>query len=424
MNQLVFSLFSRASRGSFKLVAAALLSASCLLTAQGQVSVTGSLYSYPGDGAPVADAPTVSFSSLVLGRDGQAGVMVVGQGGEATVSSYLYVGAINGSYGSNGVVSISGGTLYAPSVWMTMTSYSDSPYAASGTLSITDGGTLFTSELSVGRWKNCTSTITISNGTIKYINATSSTMVIGGTGSGTVHLQNGLVDLQTVYVGGQYSSGSASGTAVMTVSGGLLTTSGLVLGSVGTGEFYMNGGTTNVGGSVNVGNNRNGTLSVMAGTFTQAVSTYSYFTVGGNDGSAAVTFSNKADLIALSNLQVNSNGAMTLKLEGGNADFSGAVLTVDRLITSASAQMIIDLSDYAATEDKILDLMYVTNLSGSEGDISWVIEGLGSQYEIDGTGAYWDGNTLKIGINYIPEPSVSAALLGLLGVALAARRRK
>ena len=238
-------------------------------------------------------------------------------------------------------------------------------------------------------YTNSSGVMTVSSGSL----ALGSTASVGYWGKGSLHVNGGAVTLAGALLVG---SGSAA-TGTMTVSGGSLVASTATLGHYGTGSMYLTGGNAAFTGAVNVGV-RTGKGYLGISNATDNVSIGQTLSVGANG-----TLEVFADLsLADASSPIFNAGALSLDVLGGYA------VTLDNL-GAVSVDTQVWIAEVASDVDQ------------SVKDIVWQLNGLMEGYEAN---FEWIGNNLFLTVTPVPEPALSAALLALLSLALAVRRRK
>ncbi len=120
---------------------------------------------------------------------------------------------------------------------------------------------------------------------------------------------------------------------------------------------------------------------------------------------------------------VNMDGGTTTWISLNGTSTGGAdAITMDNLTILDGAKIVVDLSGFEITGETTVTVLTLTSGSGLEdADLS------ATGYDIMSWNVNIDWNAAKtalIATITIPEPSVAAALLGLLGLALVARRRR
>jgi T5SS/PEP-CTERM-associated repeat protein len=277
--------------------------------------------------------------SLSVGGSG-SGTLSITNGGSVIISSsnsgFDPIAYIGRDSGSTGVVTVNG----VGSIWNNSGDLSVGS-SGSGTLSITDGGSVINSNSGpdpsayIGRNSGSTGVVTVDGGGSIWNN--SSSLSVGGSGSGTLSITNGA---SVTCHGGGINSG------VVTVdgAGSTWTSNGAIgIGTQGSGTLsianggsvsYYGGGYINSGvvtvegagstwsaGSLSVGGYGSGTLSITSGG-----SVIGSGTVGGHTGSAGVvtvngigsTWKNSGDI------SIGDEGSGTLSItNGGSVDSAG-----------------------------------------------------------------------------------------------------
>lgn len=193
--------------------------------------------------------------------------------------------------------------------------------------------------------------------------------------------------------------------------------------SNGVASIVVNGGTFSSVGVTQVGQFGTGTLSITSGT-----ASFATLSVGAGTGSCSgsLEVSNAAQFAVAHDLTVGDYGRMRLTVVGAASGDTLVGSVGGVLSLSDSGGYVIDLSGLT-TEISLsdpMDVFYTSALGAGATDAQWVIEGYAFATPEGYTlAAFWDDTTLQVGLVAIPEPAWCAALLGLVGLALAARRR-
>nr|HPK54168.1 hypothetical protein [Smithellaceae bacterium] len=193
-----------------------------------------------------------------------------------------------------------------------------------------------------------------------------------------------------------------------------------------SGHIEMTGGTMSVSGLyLGGGSTETASMNLLGGSFYSD----SYVQIGTASAQGHMVISSKAD-VGLGGIWIGRSGKLTLVLDGGDGDFTRAVVDVtagnndNRYWASTGAQGEIDLSKYTATAEQTITLIHTAGIVQGSVDISWVISCLDEGKYSVGEGAYWNGSDLMLTISLVPEPAYAAGLLGFAALLLAARRRK
>ncbi len=386
---------------------------------------------------------TLNSSTLTMG-----GLLTIGYNGTASVTLTNSTLSANSShfisyYGLSATVSLNNSTLTGVQLHMGMYDSKSDP-SQTILLEINSGLASYSSTINLGRVSD--SRIVVNQGgTFRGGGAD-----IGAYAKGELLIQGGVVTLSNATLsrgeGGNgiisLNSGSLTilgntivglgNTASMTVNGGTASLQGLVVGgnglfdgrdaTIGTGSFVVNGGVVEVASTVAVCSGRGtGTLSVLGGTFRQTATETFSIGVTTTNGSGSAIFSSRANEISLGNVQVGRKGKLTLKIEGGDADVVGPVITLNSFDGDAAGYYQIDLSNYTGSVDKNIELIR-GGTAAEYANITWDIVGVINNYDIDNAEVFFENGSLWLGVP-IPEPSAAAGLLGLLALIMAAHRR-
>ncbi len=279
--------------------------------------------------------------------------------------------------------------------------------------------------------------------------ATASTYAVGANASGsmTVAAGGGVTFAGTLnqdyfYVG---SSSGAAGSSLNITGGQFLQTDGnIVIGQNGSGVMNIdNGGAVlmtflilghSAGGVINL---NDGSLDVqnMSVSPTFAPST-SININGGRFSAERLSFdrgefniSSKADSVEIARFSVGPDTTINFKLEGGDGAFSGPLMHVTTLSVYdwvGVPKLNVDLENYTATQNQSVEIFNFTNNGGEfdTDDLVFTVSGIDEDHYDVGTGIYWVGNTAMLDISIIPEPNISAFVMGAGVLALAFARRK
>ncbi len=351
----------------------------------GTISVNGGTFNAQatttmGTGAIHVSNAQATFSNVYAGVSGKTSTLSFGQNATATIRGYAYLSYSNSS--STNIL-VNGGRFDANS-----SAYLG--HSGSANLHITSGSANFNGGLTAGHWGSASGLIHMSGGALTVAGDTT----LGNNGAGVVTISAG-----DARFGGDFlMAGRATSNATVALSGGSMEIQGtLTVGGAGSAQLTVSGGAF-----------RAGALAV--GT-------------GGNP--SAVFLSNKASEIRTNTLTIGANASMTIAV-AGSVFTAAPILYVDGPASAdASATYTIDLSGYAATKNERIELMFVKENSPSFEDISWILKDLDTERYAVERGPFWDAGTLVLEITaLIPEPAHLSALLGLLALSAAARRRK
>ncbi|MCP3469532.1 autotransporter domain-containing protein [Bradyrhizobium sp. CCGUVB1N3] len=197
--------------------------------------------------------------------------------------------------------------------------------AATGQLTITNGGTLSDSNAAIGFQAGSTGTVTVTGAGSNWINV--GDISIGRAGSGTLQvLSGGSVSAVNAYLGDLTSSAHGD----LTVSGAgssFSTSSTLIVGNAGSGSLTIaNGGQVTSSGGVGIGFNGQGTVSVdgAGSSWTSA----GFFVVG-EQAQGTLSITNGASVtsgFACVGFQPGGYGSITVDGAGSSWLMNGLVL--------------------------------------------------------------------------------------------------
>jgi len=389
-------------------------------------------------------ASTVSIGSH--GLDNINGTMSV-TGGTLNVTDWIHVG-IGSATSSNvrGDLSLSGGTISVGSISVANGSASVGHMTISGTADVT------AERLNIAHNAGAVGHVTIAGGTFNL-----GSMRVASNQSGTaayVTLSSGTVIVQDALF---LANNGADTSAYMTVSGGAFTATDIEMAHTTNSTAILNimGGAVTASGNLKIARGVSGgaTLSMTAGSLyvgdTLLVESKGYAQVSGtgtvsvgkfevqNGGSFSGTLyvgavsGTPASYVKANALAVQSGAILsgTTVFNGANATFtisgtqgSQGVITMGDLEVAAPVVITIDLSGFAITGEDEIILMSYNSATGLE---NATLDVVGYDKALWNVTAQWDAlnNQLKA-IIAIPEPAMGAALLGLLALALVARRRR
>ncbi|NQT39562.1 MAG: PEP-CTERM sorting domain-containing protein [Planctomycetes bacterium] len=188
-------------------------------------------------------------SQLQIGEYG-TGVFEM-SGGDLTVGSKLFVGLRNTG---TGTMTQSGGTVVTPHVNIGYVAGSKGTYQLSGTGTVDVSGQMFVGEYGTADMEVSGGDLSV--GSILYLG-------VRNTGTGTVTQTAGTVtsnEMRIAYTAGSQGTYDLSGPVATST---LDVTGAMYVGYSGTGNFNVDGGKTDVGGDLRVGENSNATGAVV-----------------------------------------------------------------------------------------------------------------------------------------------------------------
>jgi fibronectin-binding autotransporter adhesin len=340
-NHLVrpFHHFQRPVRGGSIALVAALLLAALLYTelaevARAAITTSGNLTGLTGTPYNGTDNPWHT-TNLVVGNTAP-GSMTISSGSVVNNAGIGTIASLSGA--STSTVTVGGGV--GSSRWTTVTTLTVG-FSGTGTLHITGGGSVSDGGSLVGGGTGSNGTVTVGGGTGASTWTNSGGLTVGGLGTGTLTITGGGSVSNAIAIIGQQSGSNGT----VTVGGGTgastwINSSALFVGSGGTGKLDITGG---------------GSVSDTAGVVGQASGSNGTVTVGG--GTGASTWTNSGVLTVgdsgTGTLNVNTGGlVIATALNGGNATssvkFNGGTL---RITATDSATNTINLSAGGGTFD-------------------------------------------------------------------------
>ncbi len=392
---------------------------------------------------------------------GSKGVLTI-SGGSVVISNSAGTGRLNMGQGDGGsaTIAMTGGTLYTQTFVMGNVSTStplldlsgDAEMTISnwgnigggpsdgskGTVNISEGAVLNAKVLSVGANENSTGTLSM---------------------TGTSSLVLGADDPLGEYQGGLYVGGNAGamGTVSITDQAIIYAKNGEIsIGNAGNGYYSQTGGTVTAdrGFYVAIADGASGTASITAGKLsvgaTLLVGDGGHLSIAGTGTASAATFAVRSGgsysgtlyIGAVSGTPANYAKADTLRVQtGGKIDgktiFNGGgfvlsvsgtqglqgAATLGELQILTPTTLTVDMTDFIFTGDGEVMVMTYFSEAGLS-DLSVDITGYDTNWW-DVTHR-WNALTkeLWLDIRSIPEPAFSSVLLGLLTLAVPARRRR
>jgi len=196
--------------------------------------------------------------------------------------------------------------------------------AGTGSLTISNGGSLTNGIAALGFLANSIGTVTVTGAGSTWTNT--GNLSIGRVGSGTLNiLAGGNVTAVNAYLG-DLTSG-AKGKVTVSGAGSSFTTSGqLLVGNVGAGTLSItNGGLVTSTGGAGVGGNGTGTVTVDGAGSSWSIS--SLLGIGGTGGNGTVTVSNGGSISSASGgVGFTGTGTMTVTGPGSSWVSSGPIV--------------------------------------------------------------------------------------------------
>ena len=253
-----------------------------------------------------------------------------------------------------------------------------------------NGGSVTSNLVGIGNLAGGVGTATVSSGTW----ATSTTLVVGRSGTGTLNVTGGYVGNASGILGV-----FAGSTGTATVSSGTWANSGnLVVGSSGTGTLTMSGGLVSVAGTLSKGGN--GTINLNSGGTLQIGTG----TTGGVLGVSTLTNNgtlvfNRSDASTYSGIisgtgAVTKQGGGTLTLDGANSYSS--VTTISGGVLALSGTGSIGTGDLNLGYGGVFDLTALTSGTyslPSTGDLIGSGTLTGNGHTLAVLGAFLPGNS-------------------------------
>jgi autotransporter-associated beta strand protein/T5SS/PEP-CTERM-associated repeat protein len=312
-----------------------------------------------GNWSPAA-VPTASVD-VTIDNGGAPNPATIGTSG--AVAKTVTIGA---AVGQSGTLNVTGGTLSG------VTSVTVGDFGT-GTLNISNGGTVSASSVYLAVDPGGSGTVTVSGAGSKltptslYLG-----MDAGAVAQVTIGNEASLVSSVTVL---GYFTATSSGT--LTVTGATATTGGLTIGERGVGVFNLNGGATGTSGSVSFGSNAtgNGTATISGAGTTW---TTGGMNIGGT-GTGALTISAGAEVST-----TQSNAFLAPVFLGGTATVTGTgskwTITGD---PAGSSQAVLAIGTKANNTGTLLvadggALEIVATASGTNGNFQQIRLGVAS----------------------------------------------
>lgn len=292
---------------------------------------------------------------------------------------------------------------------------------------------------------------TANNAGTLNVYGTLSSAIDSGTTVNSIGLNTGTNGVMNVYSGGSYTSNhiftvGGTGTGTLNINGGLVTINSASNRAVRVAQGAGSTGTLNItnggkldnktGGTLEIGNasaGSNGALRITDGTLSaNRIHVY--------NGSAVVighnaTLALRSTATASTTSAFTIGGKGTLKFElGATKDFSTVDFSTSTQAAyfAAGSMVVIDVSAFTQSfaEDTLTEITLIKfNTVGGNLPASVTITGLEDNIYLKDATASWNSNILTLSLFSadvpIPEPSAYAAVLGALALlALSLRRRK
>ncbi len=389
-----------------------------------------------GDGLFVGDAGNGSMTLTSGILDASTGFITVGQnagnsgtfvqnGASTVLANQFYLGTYGGTNGGTGTYTISGtqtanftlsgldsfakignGTFTQNNVNSTVDFSSSLENSELGVISgdnavyNLEAGNLITGNIILGSATGATGTINQSGG---YLTSADS-FEIGSSGTGNFVLSGGSADFQNGFTLGV----AAGSTGTLTQSGATtLTSEGVAtIGSSGTGTYNLQGGTATFSDGVVVGpmgtiNQTGGTLIIPGGQTLDLSTAGAFYTLG---GSGILQIGNGS--------LVGTAGVTSMALAGGTIQITTPGAFTDSLNTTLSGVSTID----AVTTSGITTVTMGGNLSGT-GGITFA-GGAGTTFQFSGINTYTGPTTIASGTlnaNAADISNSSALVIGTTG---------
>ncbi len=353
---------------------------------------------------------TINLSSA---SDAMGYMQVSGTGSVRTNTLYVGAGSTNRSTGSI--------TLLGASSSLTVTSNAYIGCTEGTGILLVSGSNMQAGTLMVSAYARGDGVVTVaSGGRITLSNA----FIIGNMRTGSVHIENGSVTVSDVTLGCSYPESKPTWQGNLTISaGGSLTASrAVVVGQVGGGLLHIDGGT------VETVDLRVGSSGTATGTGSLTLSNGGKLNAHNADiGLAGQGFLRVGDarMTVGRTLSVGSAGEIVFDVDLNTATGrTEAFISADSVLLDVGGTFVVDVENFSdALDTRILLLEVTQDVSAEAKGILWQILGV-TDPEQHGVYTYWDGNKLYLNIGNIPEPAVSAGLLGLLALAAVARRKR
>jgi len=252
-------------------------------------------------------------------------------------------------------------------------------------------------------------------------------LVVGRGGSGTLIVNGG-----TLTTGGAIRIGEAGSETITISSGGSLTSSVLILSS--TGSLQQTGGSIYADSLYIAGRTLTATTGTVANgemIVTGGVTTVNTLSVGAGNtlSSATLNVASGGKVVVNQRFVVGNYATLSFTVKGN--DFSQPLIDASGIggadiILYTNGIYEIDLTGVTSTDaDITITLMAYDTRPSNYGNITFQVDYDDTKYIFDAdTDIIWDVDGLKVHLQYIPEPAMAGALMALLALTLAARRRK
>ncbi|WP_049823254.1 autotransporter domain-containing protein [Bradyrhizobium sp. WSM2254] len=314
-------------------------------------------------------------SGLTVGHSG-TGALTITHGGLVTSTGAINIGANAGATGS---VLVDGA---GSALGLNSTATLSVGQSGNGTLTITNGGTVFNVNASVGTAAGETGSILVDGTGSSW--TTTNTMALGGAGKGTLTISNGgTVTTGTAVMG--VSPGARGGSAVIDGAGSSWALNTLDVGYNTTGSVAIrNGGLVTSTGPITIGTNGGATGSVLVDGAGSALGLTSNATLHvGDAGTGTLTITN-GGTVASANASVGTASGSTGSVLVDGAGSSWITAGVMALGGAGKGTLTISNGGLVSTDTAVMGVS-----PGARG---------GSAV-IDGAGSSWQVSNLSVGYN-------------------------
>ncbi len=356
--------------------------------------------------------------------------MTINGGGAMTITSGSFVvgdygsGSLTISSNDNTIVAKGNGS-YSPA----LAYYIGNQAGSTGSMTIYNSSLGGTQTFWVGNYGNGSLLITGSLSNVSLVSTNTSSrdlnIGVGGGSTGVVTVSDG------ARLGGRIAI-ALYGTGSMVIDGGHVTMStNSALANGGPGYLTLNSGSLQyVGGSdghdiLRLGNGSSGRAYVtFSGGTAEIDGTLEVGSITGCYG--ILTVINTMDYVSIGTLSTNTTGTgdMTFVLDINHAAKATAIVEVDVVALGTRGVHTVSFENLTGEVDEIYLLLEAQqDITQATKNVDWKLAGIDEEnYTAE---IYWDGNKLYAHVwgSDVPEPSAAAALLGLLALGLAARRR-
>ncbi len=309
----------------------------------------------PGIGEVTVDGTLSTWfvnGNLVVGNDG-SGMLAISNGGRVSSSTAgdVFIGSLAGSSGHVSVDGVGSSLVVAP-----LNSYLAVGAAGSGSLNITNGGSVSTLTTIVGQHVGGEGNVNIDGALSTWV--VSGVLVVGNDGSGSLNITNG-GSVSTLTTGVGEHVGGEGNVTIDGVGSSLTASVNFFVGFGGSGSLNItNGGSVTVGDRLFIGNNiGTGMVNLTGGTLDAATvdSSFGTFTMSGGTLNADNFI---GDLTNAGGTVGPGRSAGLLTVEG---DYSQDALST----------LLIEIGGLlAGSEYDVLDVTGTANLGGTL-DVDW-----------------------------------------------------